>query len=1036
MNKDNRISNLPETKRLLSDQVADPFPHQAQLAPLNNQDDEALFLVARSGSHNEKIKFKNLKKSVLDGSNSVFLTGKQLISGEKTFADVCTFESTIFINEVIDITQTGDISGNVFVGETGLFERMGIGLNFTDRRVVKDIFIDFPNESSGYVSYGYGGGIDPTVISEDQHTYYLTEENGESFFFSGSATGYDPEIQVPIGDLLVFNNLTKPHPLSIKDSDNNLLISEASGTSTFQANSTGNYYYQSSLIGHENMSGNISIADYDIYNYYLLSGNGLNFLFSGDAQGLDPNIQGTIGDTFNFTNLTSGHALSIKDTQGNSQASEVSGLTSFQPSNSGNFYYQCSVSGHQNMSGSIIISEPSTKNYYLTNTDGQNYLFSGEAQGLDPTIQAKKGETLNFVNQIEPTKLNILNSNNELIANEISGTINFKANSIGKFIYQSTTSGHQNLSGVINVTGRVDPSFIDFSSGSQPKLSTSFKSYPIYEPSGYFNSNTPESQQNWGTDLSLDGESLLPDEIHREMGGAWYQVNFHEPFHYKGFSIFRKDLENSAENVKIVASNNGTDWKTIHRVSGLGVSDYKSENSPTAFEIPEYYSGKYSKYRLVAEKIISGNFWEISHFNISGLLTFEHAHTVDPLCTLHVSGDSCFLGDITHTGNARQVGDLYRTGDSDLLGDFKITGDSWRYGDLRMEGDIFLTGNMSQTGDFDLYGDQLNVGEFRHTGHHRQDGDLYRIGDSNLSGDFKITGDSWRYGDLRMEGDIFLTGDVTQTGDSIIYGDEKITGDLYVGEYIYHLEDEDTFVRFRDDEIALQAGAESKILLSESEDDFISFHTSGIEQAIITNEGFLGVNTSKPVGELSVTGSSYLERAFTTGQDGQWERIFGGSDEVVSFVAPLHKGRDTFYLDFPKTFGEKPAVTLSLENSAGGPIVPYMISGLNEFSFGVNFGTKLLDDEYKLHINARATGQSSVNKTTTQSFTTDIPVGTETYEIFYPCAFHAIPSVSTAVESEVNCIPYMISGVSRDSFYVLFSSKTKPGYRIHTHAVR
>ena len=113
-----------------------------------------------------------------------------------------------------------------------------------------------------------------------------------------------------------------------------------------------------------------------------------------------------------------------------------------------------------------------------------------------------------------------------------------------------------------------------------------------------------------------------------------------------------------------------------------------------------------------------------------------------------------------------------------------------------------------------------------------------------------------------------------------------------------------------------------------------------------------------------------------------------------------------------------------------------MISGLNEFRFAVNFGSELKDDEYKLHINARPTGQSSVNKTTTQSFTTDIPEGTDLYEIFYPHPFHAIPSVSTAVESESNCIPYLISGVSRDSYYVILSSLSKPGYRIHTHAVR
>ena len=125
MSKDNRISNFTQMRTLLSDGLQ-PFPHQAIINESGNKDDDVLFLISESGSHNEKIKYKNLKKSILD--NSVLLTGNQLISGEKTFADICTFESTIFINEIVDITHTGDISGNIFVGESGLFDKIGIGL--------------------------------------------------------------------------------------------------------------------------------------------------------------------------------------------------------------------------------------------------------------------------------------------------------------------------------------------------------------------------------------------------------------------------------------------------------------------------------------------------------------------------------------------------------------------------------------------------------------------------------------------------------------------------------------------------------------------------------------------------------------------------------------------------------------------------------------------------------------------------------------------------------------------------------------------
>ena len=60
MNQDNRISNLFHNKKLISDGL-EPFPYTASAS--GNKDDDVLFLIANSGEHNEKIKFKNLKKS-------------------------------------------------------------------------------------------------------------------------------------------------------------------------------------------------------------------------------------------------------------------------------------------------------------------------------------------------------------------------------------------------------------------------------------------------------------------------------------------------------------------------------------------------------------------------------------------------------------------------------------------------------------------------------------------------------------------------------------------------------------------------------------------------------------------------------------------------------------------------------------------------------------------------------------------------------------------------------------------------------------
>ena len=470
MNKDNRISNLFHNKKLISDGLTN-FPHGATINTSGDKDDDVLFLIANSGEHNEKIQYKNLKNSIVD--NVVFLTGNQLISGEKTFADPCTFLSTIFINEIIDITQTGDISGNIFVGETGLFEKVGIGLDFTDRRIIKDVFSDFPNFSGGYVQYNFGGGIEEATYS-----------------------------------------------------------------------------------------------------------GGLDFIAPG-----------------------------------------------------------------------------------------------------------------------------------------------------------------------------------------QPDLTTSLNSYSIYSPSGYYNSTIPLSQQNFENDLSLDGHSFDPDDIHREMGGAWLGVEFPESFNYKGFSIYRSEVENAAEKLKVVASNNGQDWTTIHSVDNLGTGDYAQTGQASPFELAEYHPTKYSHYRLVAEKIISGDFWKLDHFNFSGVEFHEHVKTVHPQYTLHVSGDSVFIGDITHTGNLRQEGDSLRIGDTILSGNFSITGNSFLTGDISHIGNKSQTGNSQQIGNLYRIGDSFLSGNITQTGNNYFYGDTFRSGDTNFVGNYNITGDSRIVGDTVQVGDSHLLGDVFRTGD-------------------------------------------------------------------------------------------------------------------------------------------------------------------------------------------------------------------------------------------------------------------------------
>ena len=166
----------------------------------------------------------------------------------------------------------------------------------------------------------------------------------------------------------------------------------------------------------------------------------------------------------------------------------------------------------------------------------------------------------------------------------------------------------------------------------------------------------PNSQQN-NSDVSLDGHSLTPDEIHHEMGGAWIGYNFEESFNYKGFTIYRSGLNHCAEEIKVVGSNNGTDWTTLHTVSDIEPSDYNDWGAPTTFETGDYVAEKYDKYRVIATKVISGNYWELAHPNIVGVKSYTKIRTVDPTHTLHVSGNSLFIGPVTISGNSRLKGD-------------------------------------------------------------------------------------------------------------------------------------------------------------------------------------------------------------------------------------------------------------------------------------------------------------------------------------------------------------------------------------------
>ena len=98
-----RISDLSEKSVLLSNGEAETL------------DDDAMLLLARPKSHNETIRYKNLKTSVTD--YSVLTTGDQSIGGAKTFSSPAIFNSNVGIEG--DLSVRGDIFNLKFQNSNG-----------------------------------------------------------------------------------------------------------------------------------------------------------------------------------------------------------------------------------------------------------------------------------------------------------------------------------------------------------------------------------------------------------------------------------------------------------------------------------------------------------------------------------------------------------------------------------------------------------------------------------------------------------------------------------------------------------------------------------------------------------------------------------------------------------------------------------------------------------------------------------------------------------------------------------------------------
>ena len=100
------------------------------------------------------------------------------------------------------------------------------------------------------------------------------------------------------------------------------------------------------------------------YTLTIASGDGSDYTFdasqsdrNGEITDLtDPDINIINGDTLVLQNNSGGHPVEIKDDGNNVLVTETGGTTTFTPSATGTYTYQCTVGGHENMVGNIIVS--------------------------------------------------------------------------------------------------------------------------------------------------------------------------------------------------------------------------------------------------------------------------------------------------------------------------------------------------------------------------------------------------------------------------------------------------------------------------------------------------------------------------------------------------------------------------------------------------------------------------------------------------------------------------------------------------------
>jgi len=367
--------------------------------------------------------------------------------------------------------------------------------------------------------------------------------------------------------------------------------------------------------------------------------------------------------------------------------------------------------------------------------------------------------------------------------------------------------------------------------------------------------------------------------------------------------------------------------------------------------------------------------------SLTGAQTISGEKTFADICTFE---DTVFLNEVIDT-----------TYEGDISG-YTFLGESGVFEKLGI-GSGFA--DKTRTPEYALHveGDTFIQGEFRVLGGIEFDGGL-QLDDITVSGNLSVSGSGVFDSGLHVNGGANFSGSIDILGTGNFDGDLNVTGDTYIGNKILHTDDEDTYIQFSDNQVAIKATG-SSVVVGES----IEFSVSGDKKLVLDSDGRLLINSDAALGQLSMSGSAYVEELYITGQNGGWEKLTPrGYDEAVHFSTNLIAGEDVYEIDFPKTFGSKPVVHATLNNDGGGEVVAFNIKNKTNSSYFISFSQPLSNDNYSVETQATTSSEYSLHQTLTQSFTKDITQGQESYTIQFPNPFLKKPTVSATLERQTS----------------------------------